>query len=254
MRAFRRVPASIPRGILPAAATLALLAIPLVAMRFTPEVRWHAADFAVMGALLFGASAAFEWVLRSAAPAMYRLAMGLALLTALLMTWATLAVGLLAGESSALNAWLLVVVAAGLAGAFAVRLRPTGLSLVLSGMALVHAALTAMAVLEGWKPQHHGAIDIWAPNALFVLMFLAAAVLFWVAAEDGRRTARGLPPRIVVRSLQAGALTAVGAGIAAVGIQAGHVDDAPGAGVGGLLIFGLSLAFAARIALRSRQE
>jgi hypothetical protein len=239
------------RGVIPAAVTLAVLAIPLLAMQFSPEVAWDVQDFLIMGALVFGTGLALEWALRSGRSAMYRGAMGLALLTALVMTWANLAVGLLGGESSLVNAWLLGVVAAGVAGAVLARLRAAGMALTLLFVALAHGMLTWIAMAREWKPVQPGPIGLWAPNALFILFFLAAAVLFWVVAGDERGSAgAGQSGVRGTRLLQAAALCIIGAALGALGITVGQADDAPGAGAGGLLLLAGAGVLAWRIARR----
>ena len=75
-----------------AAATGLLLLVPLVAMQFTAAVDWNAADFIVMGLLLFGTGSAFVLAARKA-PGKHRLAIGVLFLLAFLYVWAELAVG-----------------------------------------------------------------------------------------------------------------------------------------------------------------
>jgi hypothetical protein len=72
-----------------------LLLIPLIAMRFTNEVKWGPFDFMVAAVLLFGAGLACEFVLRTVKSTQYRLAVVGAILLALFIVWAELAVGLI---------------------------------------------------------------------------------------------------------------------------------------------------------------
>jgi hypothetical protein len=76
-----------------AAATAAILSIPLIAMQFTGEVDWDHTDFIVMGVLIFGMGFLFVHVAR-VIPSKYRVLVGLAFLAALLITWVHLAVGI----------------------------------------------------------------------------------------------------------------------------------------------------------------
>ena len=76
-----------------ALATVAILLIPLVAMRFSTEVRWDTADFAVMGALLFGMASLFVLAARKAARK-HRMLLGVIFVAAFLYIWAELAVGI----------------------------------------------------------------------------------------------------------------------------------------------------------------
>lgn len=75
-----------------ALATMAILLIPFVAMQLTTEVRWGAADFVVMGSLLFGMGSLFVLVARKAGRSR-RLLIGMMFLAAFLYVWAELAVG-----------------------------------------------------------------------------------------------------------------------------------------------------------------
>lgn len=71
----------------------ALLLLPLIAMQFTREVAWDAADFAFAGVLLIGAGLLFELAVWRARTLVWRLVIGVALVVAVLLTWAEAAVG-----------------------------------------------------------------------------------------------------------------------------------------------------------------
>lgn len=71
-----------------------ILLVPLVAMQFTSEVNWSAADFALMGTLLLGTGLLCELVLRLVQKTSYRILLCLLLLAALFLIWAELAVGI----------------------------------------------------------------------------------------------------------------------------------------------------------------
>lgn len=71
-----------------------ILLIPLIAMQFTDEVSWTLLDFVIAGALLFGSALMCELVIRKVNKIKYRIAICLALLVVLLLTWAELAVGI----------------------------------------------------------------------------------------------------------------------------------------------------------------
>lgn len=76
----------------PALITGLLLLIPLIAMQFTPEVRWTLSDFVIMGALIFGTGFLVETILRTGAR--YRLLLAVLAGLAFLWLWIELAVGL----------------------------------------------------------------------------------------------------------------------------------------------------------------
>lgn len=75
------------------AAIAAILISPLVAMQFTREVDWDAADFAFATALLAGGGAAMELAVRLTRKAAWRLAIGLTVLVLVMLVWADGAVG-----------------------------------------------------------------------------------------------------------------------------------------------------------------
>lgn len=76
-----------------ALATGLLLLLPLIAMQFTAAVNWSTMDFAVMGALLFGAGSLFVLVARRA-PRKYWRVIGVVFAVGFLYVWAELAVGI----------------------------------------------------------------------------------------------------------------------------------------------------------------
>lgn len=71
-----------------------ILLIPLVAMQFTGEVNWTAFDFFAAAVLLFGTGFLCELALRKVNKIKYRIVVCGVLLTALLVIWAELAVGI----------------------------------------------------------------------------------------------------------------------------------------------------------------
>jgi hypothetical protein len=77
-----------------ALATAAILLVPLVAMRFTNEVNWTVGDFLVAGVLLGGTGLAYVLLARRTRQAKRRIAIGAALLVALVLVWVELAVGI----------------------------------------------------------------------------------------------------------------------------------------------------------------
>lgn len=74
--------------------TAGLLSVPLIAMQLSQEVDWEFSDFAVMGALLFGAGLSIELVLRQVPGVKQRLMICGVILLAFLLVWEELAVGL----------------------------------------------------------------------------------------------------------------------------------------------------------------
>ena len=75
-------------------ATLAILLVPAVAMRFTDEVNWGPGDFLGSGGLLAGTGLAYVLAKRRIAGRPGRLLLGGLLALELLLVWAELAVGI----------------------------------------------------------------------------------------------------------------------------------------------------------------
>ena len=71
-----------------------LLLIPLIAMQFIDEVNWTLLDFVVAGVLLLATGLICELVIRRVNKIEHRIAICLTILTALVLIWAELAVGI----------------------------------------------------------------------------------------------------------------------------------------------------------------
>lgn len=166
-----------------AAAALILLA-PLVAMQFTDEVNWDATDFAVMAALLFGACGAWELAARMTANVAYRAAAGVAVVTAFLLIWINLAVGIIGSENNSANLMFGGVLAVGILGALIARFRPQGMARALGAMAFAQVLAGVTAVLAGW-----GSTGANWPEVIILLTGFFAA-LWLLSAWLFRKAAR----------------------------------------------------------------
>ncbi|MEO6548623.1 MAG: hypothetical protein ABIN94_11510 [Ferruginibacter sp.] len=71
-----------------------ILLIPLIAMQFSSEVNWSVFDFVVAGVLLLGTGLLCELVIRKVNKVEHRVALCIAVLTALILVWLELAVGI----------------------------------------------------------------------------------------------------------------------------------------------------------------
>jgi hypothetical protein len=173
------------------AATILLL--PMVAMQFTQDVVWDATDFAVIGALLFGACGAYELAARSTGNTAYRAAVGVAVVAAFILIWINLAVGIIGSEDNPANLMYGGVLAVGLLGAFIVRFQPHGMARALAATALAQALVGVIALTAGL-----GFTGANWPEALvfltgfFAALWLASAWLFRKAARE--QTSAGAAP------------------------------------------------------------
>lgn len=73
---------------------VSLLVIPVLAMQFTDEVNWTAADFLIAGSLLLGTGLISEIIMRKIKHNGYKAVLIVVVLIALILIWIELAVGI----------------------------------------------------------------------------------------------------------------------------------------------------------------
>ena len=176
------------------ALTVALiLLVPFIAMQFSDEVAWSPFDFAFAGALLFGTGLAFELISRKSSTIAYRAAVGVALVTAMLLVWINLAVGIIGSEDNPANKMYLGVLAILILGALIVRFQPQGMARVLFATALAQGVVLVIALII-WKPEITSTealldvLRVMGVNAFFVVMWVGSGLLFQRAdATPNRR-------------------------------------------------------------------
>jgi len=134
-------------GIMLAAALLLLL--PLLAMQITDEVTWTLADFVIAWALLVGAGLTYKLATRKAGNTAYRVAVGVAVATALILVWLNLAVGLIGTEENPANLMYVGVLAVGIIGTVIARFRPDGMARALFATALAQLLVGVIALFTG---------------------------------------------------------------------------------------------------------
>jgi hypothetical protein len=183
-----------------AAVVVLILLVPLIAMQFTDEVKWDLFDFAFMGALLFGTGLTYELVARRGGTIAYRVAVGVACATGLVLVWINAAVGII-GDGP-VNLMYLGVLAVGFVGAFIARFQPRGMALALFATAVAQMLVPVIALViwkAGWQdllidpnspnpPFDPGIAPVFGLNAVFAMLFVGSALLF-------RRAARGWTER-----------------------------------------------------------
>lgn len=116
-----------------------ILLLPLIAMRFTNEVKWTGFDFLVAGLLLAGLVGAFELVVRLTGDGFYRGGVVVAAGAAFVMLWAQGAVGLVGSENDLFNLLFLLPLLVGATGALIAGFRARGMSRTLWAMAVMQA-------------------------------------------------------------------------------------------------------------------
>jgi hypothetical protein len=162
-----------------------ILLLPLVAMQFTDEVDWDETDFAVMGAMLFGACGTYELAARMTGNVAYRAGVGVAVVAAFILVWMNLAVGIIGSEDNPANLMYGGVLAVGIFGALIVRFQPHGMARALAATALAQALVCVIALIAGLGST--GANWPWAIvflTGFFAALWLVSAWLFRKAARE----------------------------------------------------------------------
>ncbi len=163
--------------------TALLLLIPLVAMQFTREVVWTLADFVFAGVVFFGAGLMYVLIARKWNNTAYRLAVGVAVGTGLLLIWANAAVGLVGSEENDANLLYGCVLAVALIGAFVARFRPLGMSRAMFAAALTYVLVTVVALFL-WKPTGAATepnvylLNVVLVNGAFASLWVFSGLLF----------------------------------------------------------------------------
>lgn len=175
-----RKPGTIFQNVLPVAIVSALLLlIPLMAKLTLEEMKWDLFDFVAAWILFFGAGVTYRLIIRKMNHKIYRLALGLAIATALFLIWSNLAVGLIGNEDNPANWMFLGVLAIGSLGAIITRLQPRGMFRVMLAMAIAHGLIVAIALTAGMHlSPESSVIEILGVNTLFATLWSGSALLF----------------------------------------------------------------------------
>jgi hypothetical protein len=172
-----------------------VLLLPLVAMQFTAEVVWDGPDFAVAGAFLFGACGAYELAARRTNDVSYLAAVGVVLLTAVLLIWVNLAVGIIGSEGNPANLMYGGTLCVGIIGAIVARFRPRGMARALTATAVAQTVVGIVALVAGLgSTAANWPAVIVVLTGFFAALWLASAWLFRRAARK-QETARSVGGR-----------------------------------------------------------
>ena len=159
-----------------------MLLLALVAKQFIGEVRW-VDNLAQTGALLIGVGIAVELVSRKTGEAAYRAAVGLALGSALLLSWVNGAVGIIGSEDNDANLMYGGMLVVGAIGAVIARFKPEGMARALFATALAQTLVAVIALVGRMGSPYSGPLEIVTSNGFFVALFVGSAVLFSKAAR-----------------------------------------------------------------------
>ncbi len=150
----------------------------LLLLPYVAGAPWTASDY-VIAAVLFGSvGLAFEFIVRKAGSVTYRLGAALAVIATFLTIWVNGAVGMIGSEDNAYNLLFLGVPLVALVGAVVARFQRTGMAGAMVAAAVAQVALGA----GGLAADPRGGFL----SMVFGGLWLLAAALFWVSAQDQR--------------------------------------------------------------------
>lgn len=156
-----------------------LLLLPAVAMRYTDEVKWDAADFIIIGTVLAMVCGAIELAARATANLFYRAGVCVAAVAAFLLLWINGAVGIIGDENNPANLMYLGVLLIAFAGALIGRFRPAGMARAFLATAAAHALVALIALVAGLgASEPPGPVGILILNGFFVALWALTASLF----------------------------------------------------------------------------
>lgn len=160
-----------------------ILLLPLIAMQIIDGMDWSLFDFAVAWVLLFSAGLTILLIAGKSKNNSYRAAVGISVMTALIIIWANLAVGIIGSDDNPAN-WMFVgVLVIGIIGAIVSRLQSSGMSLVLFSMAFANTLVAVIALVAVPNLLNSRLMETLIPNSLFIFLWITAALLFRNASK-----------------------------------------------------------------------
>ena len=160
--------------------SLGLLMVPAVASRLVEGWNWPAGAFVRVYLLFFATGLVYALVARRMRAWSYKVAVGVALVTAFALGWSTMVQMADSGHPERL--WFLSVLVVGIIGALLARLHARGLARTLFAMAAA-LALIALFLPSGAPPGF--ALRIAIGHGVCVALFLASGLLFRHASLAG---------------------------------------------------------------------
>jgi hypothetical protein len=165
----------------PAFFTVLLLSIPLLRSLFVSGWDWDVRVFLLVGAvgtLLFSMGLPCQMVIRNLGTTVYRVAVGVALVTAFVLVWGNFVQA--ADDVNPAAMMYLVVPLVGIVGAATARFQPNGMARALFVTALAQALVLAIALSRN-PPVTSWTAPVWrgfGGNAVFFMLFVGSALLF----------------------------------------------------------------------------
>lgn len=159
-----------------------ILVAPLVAMLFTEEVNWGPMDFLFAAFVVGGSGLLFELGIRRSTDNAYRTGIVVGLAATFFLVWSNAAVGFVGSGANTANVLYLALLAVPFISGFVTGFHARGLLGTMVLTAVVQVAITAFVFATGLVAEEERMI-ILAINAIFLLLWSGAAMLFRQAAE-----------------------------------------------------------------------
>jgi len=174
--------------IMPAAVTIALLAIP-----FFAKADWNLLDFVVAGFLLFTTGFIFKLITFKATNLTYKIAAAIALGSGLFLIWANLAVGII-GEFTEhpINLVYFEIIAIGIIGTIITRFQAKGMKYTMLAMTGALFLIAFIVLLIGTDEKYfpsHSHFGFWVFHFFFAVQFIISALLFHRSANEQKVSA-----------------------------------------------------------------
>ena len=172
----------------PAVITALILGIPLLRSLFAGGWGWDIRVFLLVGAvgtLLFGIGLTIQMVIRKLGTPAYRAAVGVALVTVLLLVWGNFVQG--ADDVNPAAFGYLVVPVVGIIGAAMARFQPNGMARALFVTALAQALVLVIALIirnPQVTPWTAAVLRGFGGNVFNAMLFVVSALLFRKAARE----------------------------------------------------------------------
>jgi hypothetical protein len=175
--------ALMPKKIIRVAIIVSLiLLIPLCGNLYVRGWQWSPFDFVAAFVVLFGAGIMFEWVASKGVTSAYRVAVGVACATGLVLLWINMAVGLIGSDDNPANLMYLAILALAFSGAYLAGFEPRRISRALLTTAVAQALVPVFALVLNPNDFSPGVAKVFCLNSFFVAMWVVSAMLFRHAA------------------------------------------------------------------------
>ncbi len=140
---------------------------------------WNGFDFIFAIVVLYGAALAFELIARKMSNRSFKFAVGIAVISTLLLVWINAAVGII-GEDEWPNLMYLGIALFGIIGALLSRFRAKGLARTafIMSAAVILAPIIVLLVAKPLIMENPGIAGVFAISAFFSISFALSGILF----------------------------------------------------------------------------